>query len=127
MTSGDNILFTNDAFLEMLEVPPDMVASGNSMSNYFDYCQARGDYGTEENAIAARSRIAKFHEDGTAHSLERQTHSGRWLRIDAKPTENRLMIITYTDITEAKIREADLQEGGDRGPREIGVSCQYEP
>lgn len=111
MVSSDNkFRFVNDAFLEMLDVPAELVAQGASMETYFDFCEERGDYGTAENAIALRTRVVECHKKGIAHELERQSAKGRWLRIDAKPTANNSMIVTYTDITEAKTREAELQQ-----------------
>ncbi|MEP3436651.1 MAG: PAS-domain containing protein [Hoeflea sp.] len=110
VTSQEKIQFSNDAFMEMLEVPAEVVAPGNTLDGYFAYCQERGDYGDEENAKATRAMILKNHREGIAHSLERQAVNGRWLRIDAKPTANQMMIVTYTDITEAKTREDELKE-----------------
>ena len=110
VTSQDKILFTNDAFFEMLDVPQELVAPGCSMEKYFDYCEARGDYGPKEEARVARTKISASHRNGLAHSLERQAAGGRWLKIDAKPSSNNTMIITYSDITEAKQREAELKE-----------------
>jgi len=110
VTSGNIIQFVNDTFFEMVEVPHEVAAVGKDLNDYFDYCQARGDYGSDEAAAASRTKNNEYHKNGIAHSLERQTTSGRWLRIDAMPTENLSMIITYTDITEAKLREAELQE-----------------
>lgn len=109
VTSQEKILFTNDAFFEMLDVPRELAAPGCSMEKYFDFCEARGDYGPKEEARVARTKISASHRNGIAHSLERQA-SGRWLKIDAKPSSNNTMIITYSDITEAKHREAELKE-----------------
>ena len=102
--------FVNDAFFDLLEVPQEVVAVGKDLNDFFDFCQQRGDYGDDENAVATRAKINAYHKNATAHLLERQTKSGRWLRIDAKPTENRAMIVTYTDVTESKHRESELQE-----------------
>ena len=110
VTSQTKVQFVNDSFFELLEVPHDVAAVGKDLSDYFDFCQSRGDYGSDEEAVTIRTRMIEYHRTGAAHSLERKTTSGRWLRIDAKPTDNGSMIITYTDITEAKHRESELQE-----------------
>ena len=110
VTNETKIQFVNDSFKELLEVPDDVATIGTDLNDFFDFCQARGDYGSDENARNVRSRNIEHHRNGTAHSLERQTKSGRWLRIDANPTANNSMVITYTDITEAKHREEELQE-----------------
>ncbi|OCW55539.1 hypothetical protein AWJ14_05995 [Hoeflea olei] len=110
VTNQNTILFANDAFFEMLDLPRELAQAGGDLSAYFDFCEARGDYGDAEQARISRAKIADSHEHGTALSLERQGQAGRWLRIDAKPSANKTMIITYTDITEAKKREAELEE-----------------
>ncbi|MEQ8305468.1 MAG: PAS-domain containing protein [Hoeflea sp.] len=131
LTRGGEILFANEAFREMLAVPSEVVAPGSSLESYFDFCEARGDYGSEENARTKRARITDSHINGVAHSLERQAE-GRWLKIDAKPSSNETMIITYSDITEAKQREAELQEllgkaeGADRAKSEFLANMSHE-
>ena len=110
VTSHDKIMFTNDAFFQMLQVPRELASPGACLESYFDFCEARGDYGPEDAAKAARAKITESHQNGIAHSLERQAAGGRWLRIDAKPSSNRTMIITYTDITDAKKREGELKD-----------------
>jgi PAS domain S-box-containing protein len=131
VSRGGEILFANDAFREMLAVPAEVVAPGTSLEDYFDFCEARGDYGSEENARTKRAQISESHINGVAHSLERQAE-GRWLKIDAKPSSNQTMIITYSDITEAKQREAELQEllgkaeGADRAKSEFLANMSHE-
>ncbi|WP_322988355.1 PAS-domain containing protein [Hoeflea sp.] len=110
VTRGSEIQFANDTFLDMLEMPPELVTPGTPLEEYFDYCLERGDYGNDENAEATKAKIIDNHRLAVAHSLERQTTRDRWLRIDAKPTANQSMIITYTDITESKNREAELKD-----------------
>ncbi|MCY0150441.1 PAS-domain containing protein [Hoeflea sp. G2-23] len=110
VTRDGEIQFSNDAFQDLLEIPPKVVTPGTRLEEYFDYCLARGDYGNDDNAEATRAKIVDNHRKAVAHSLERQTTGERWLRIDAKPTANRSMIITYTDITESKNREAELKD-----------------
>ncbi|MBC7282810.1 PAS-domain containing protein [Hoeflea sp.] len=110
VTSANEIQFCNDAFREMLDVPPEVVKPGTRLESYLDFCQARGDYGDEDKAATTRANVLKAHQEGVAHSLERKAAHGRWLRIDAKPATDRTMIITFTDITDAKTREAELKE-----------------
>ena len=133
MVTTDNIIqFANDTFLEMLDVPREVVAVGRTLDDFLDYCQNRGDYGTDENALATRTKVSEWHKNLVAHTIERQTKSHRWLRIDAKPTEDRSMIITYTDITEAKQREEELQhllvkaEMADRAKSEFLANMSHE-
>ena len=126
------IQFANDTFFEMLEAPHEVAAVGKDLNDFFDFCERRGDYGSEEEAAATRARVNDYHKKLIPHTLERQTTSGRWLRIDGKPTANGSMIITYTDITEAKHREEELQhlvikaEMADRAKSEFLANMSHE-
>ncbi|WP_422372992.1 PAS-domain containing protein [Hoeflea sp.] len=132
VTRDAKIEFVNESFFELLDVPAGAVSIGTDLDEYFDFCQSRGDYGCDEEAAATRSKTLEYHRNGIAHSLERQTTSGRWLRIDAKPTQDNGMVISYTDITEAKARETDLQdllgkaESADRAKSEFLANMSHE-
>jgi len=132
VTSNNLIQFANDTFFEMLEVPREVAATGKDLNDFFDFCQRRGDYGSDEKAKATRARVNECHEKMIAHTIERQTTSGRWLRIDGKPTDAGSMIITYTDISEAKRREEELQhlvvkaEMADRAKSEFLANMSHE-
>lgn len=133
MVTRDSLIqFANDTFFEMLEAPHEVAAVGKDLNDFFDYCERRGDYGSEEEAAATRAGVNEYHEKLIPHTLERQTTSGRWLRIDGKPTANGSMIITYTDITEAKHREEELQhlvikaEMADRAKSEFLANMSHE-
>ena len=47
---------------------------------------------------------------GEAHHIERETHYGTHLRVDVIPHGEGKVILTYSDITEIKQREAELEE-----------------
>ncbi|WP_420408506.1 PAS-domain containing protein [Hoeflea sp.] len=132
VTRDAKIEFINESFLDLLEVPQEIVAVGTDLNAYFDFCQSRGDYGSDEEAAATRAKTLECHREGIAHALERKTTSGRWLRIDAKPTQDNGMVISYTDITEAKSRENELQdllgkaESADRAKSEFLANMSHE-
>ena len=132
VTKNSVIQFANDSFFEILDVPREVVAVGKDLNDFFDYCQSRGDYGSDEKAAATRANVNASHKELKAHTVERRTTSGRWLRIDGKPTDSGEMIITYTDISEAKMREEELQhllikaETADRAKSEFLANMSHE-
>ena len=132
VTRESIIQFANDTFFEMLEVPREVASVGKDLNDFFDFCQSRGDYGNDEKAAATRSSVNQAHRNLEAHTVERQTKSGRWLRIDGKPTDNGEMIVTYTDISDAKLREEELQhllikaETADRAKSEFLANMSHE-
>ncbi|MDZ7600053.1 MAG: PAS-domain containing protein, partial [Hoeflea sp.] len=110
VTADGRIQFANDTFREMLDVPENMVAPGTTLESYLRNGQ---DLEIDQDVIASIDGIdgiLKRHEEGIAHSLEFQLPKGLWLRVDAKPAANHTMIVTYTDITEAKQRECELKD-----------------
>ncbi|WP_158284908.1 PAS domain-containing hybrid sensor histidine kinase/response regulator [Hoeflea marina] len=108
--SHGEVQFFNQAFLDMVGISGDIVRIGSSTESLFHFFAERGEYGEGDEAIAVRDRIIDWHRNRIPHTLERQSRTGRWLRIDAKPGADETMIVTYTDITEAKNREAELQQ-----------------
>ncbi|WP_152599469.1 response regulator [Hoeflea sp. BAL378] len=112
VTSAGRIQFANDTLRDMMGVPAELVAPGSSLEAYLRFCQQAALPG-EEGKDADEGdidNILKCHRDGIAHTLEMQVPKGLWLRIDAKPAANNTMITTFTDVTDAKTREGELEE-----------------
>ena len=105
----EQTLFANRKFMEMLNVPAEIVEPGRDWRDFLDYCIERGDYdstGREES----RQHIVDCIENNVGYTAERKMSDGHWLRIDALPADNKIMVVTYTDVTEAKERETQLNE-----------------
>ncbi|WP_157928894.1 response regulator [Pararhizobium haloflavum] len=128
----ESVIYTNRRFHEFLDVPRDKVAPGLPWTNLIDYCAARGDYGPPEAAAKASAYIRDCAAKGIVHQMERRGREGRWLRIDGKPTAGGLTVVTYSDISELKSREADLEalvvkaEASDRAKSEFLANMSHE-
>ena len=103
------VLFANGKFLEMLDVPAEIVQPGSDWRDFLDYCIERGDYDSTGREQARRDIVGSI-EHNEGYTVERRMANGHWLRIDALPADNNVMVVTYTDVTEAKEREAQLNE-----------------
>ncbi|AZN71632.1 response regulator [Georhizobium profundi] len=129
---ANKILFTNDRFYEFLDVPRGLVGPGKPWMTLIDHCAERGDYGEGEEAEKAKAYILESARKGQFHQLERKGRDGRWLRIDGKPTAGGLTVVTYSDISELKEREAELQqlvikaEASDRAKSEFLANMSHE-
>jgi signal transduction histidine kinase/CheY-like chemotaxis protein len=129
---ANKILFTNDRFYEFLDVPRGLVGPGKPWMTLIDHCAERGDYGEGEEAEKAKAYIVESAREGRFHQLERKGRDGRWLRIDGKPTAGGLTVVTYSDISELKEREAELQrlvikaEASDRAKSEFLANMSHE-
>jgi PAS domain S-box-containing protein len=132
VVADNKIQFCNDAFREMLDLPEGIGKIGEAAELYLDHCEARGDFGTGETAAAAREKIRQTIEDGKSYSLERKVGQDRWLKVDAKLGSSAAIIATFSDITESKKREAELQvllgkaETADRAKSEFLANMSHE-
>jgi signal transduction histidine kinase/CheY-like chemotaxis protein len=126
------ILLTNKRFYEFLDVPADLIKVGRPWMDLIDYCVERGDYGPPKQAEEARRYICESAANRVFHQMERKGRDGRWLRIDGKPTRGGLTVVTYSDITEIKAREAELEklvveaEASDRAKSEFLANMSHE-
>ena len=128
----EKILLTNKRFYEFLDVPADLIKVGRPWMDLIDYCVKRGDYGPPKQAEEARRYIRESAANRVFHQMERKGRDGRWLRIDGKPTRGGLTVVTYSDITEIKAREAELEklvieaEASDRAKSEFLANMSHE-
>ena len=129
MYDADYKLVTwNERFREYLDMPDEFFSREHGFIDYLRYNAARGDFGDAdaETLIAQRLDLLK-----RVHSLERTRPNGTVLEITRAPTPDGGFIAIYTDVTERKTAEAELDQGqagsGGREPHEIGLPRQYEP
>ena len=91
--------------LEMLGIPPEMVAPGESWEEMVRFRVARGDYEDGENhLIRARDAYVSRKE----FTAETQVAT-RTLLTECRHRHG-MMFVTYTDVTDARARELQLQE-----------------
>ena len=106
----ENIEFANNRVAELVGVEPEILAIGTKWRNYLGYLHDRGDYGEGEEARARLAKVSEQIAQGIEHSLERNTANGKSLRIDAKARRNGGVVVTYSDITDARKRELELTQ-----------------
>ncbi|MEZ5871910.1 MAG: response regulator [Nitratireductor sp.] len=110
MILGDeNIEFANRQAAELVGVDPEILRRGAKWRDYLRSVWERGDYGEGEEGRKQFETVCKQIADGVDHTIERITGDGKALRIDAKSRSRGGVVVTYSDITEAKNREIDLE------------------
>ncbi|MEZ2130435.1 MULTISPECIES: response regulator [unclassified Sinorhizobium] len=124
------IILSNDALSEILRIPPDYLAAGKTWADTFGYCAARGDFGAEseklyeawQESIAAKRPISfMFHVAGEC-----------WVQMEAGVSERQHWMVLFTDVTEMKEREEELQrllrraETADRAKSEFLANMSHE-
>jgi len=99
------IVASNDRVWELLDLPPETVAPGRSWEDFVRFRGDRGDYGlaAEEHLEAARRAFREQRDFSSQYCA-----GDRYLLNECRH-ENNLQIVTYTDVTEAKLREDELQ------------------
>lgn len=106
---GLNIQAFNSRFLELLEFPPERFKPGDPIAKFFRYNAQRGEYGPGDEEEQVRERVdlaAKFEP----HCFVRERPDGTAIKIEGKPLPDREgFVTTYTDITEARRSESEVQ------------------
>ncbi len=105
--------FWNKTFLEVLDLPEEAVYQGVAFAELIRYPAERGEYGPGDIDELIRVRVdmaSRF----LPHQLERTRPNGRTHRVEGTPImmdgEVRGIVTTYSDITDLKRREKELQQ-----------------
>ncbi len=89
---------------ELLELPEGMMFRGQKQQNLIAFYRERGDFGNENETEELLNRPA----DRESINIERRMPSGRTLMSTSIKRPTGGSVVTYTDITPMKQREADL-------------------
>ncbi|MEK1895164.1 MAG: response regulator [Rhizobium sp.] len=124
------ILLASDPLSDILAIPPEYLAVGRGWIDLFRFCAQRGDFHGQEDEILTswRDNIA------AKKPITTPFHVGgeRWVNLDATISERQHWIALFTDVTEAKEREAELErllaraEAADRVKSEFLANMSHE-
>lgn len=107
----------NQAFVDVLEFPPQAVFRGARFEDLLALMANRGDYGPGDPRQQVAQRLA-LAQQFQAHRFERTRPNGRTHLIEGRPVrfEDRIagFVTTYTDITAQKDTERALRDANDR-------------
>jgi class 3 adenylate cyclase/PAS domain-containing protein len=104
-----NIMFCNDRFKEMYQVPRELLQCGRSYPAFLRYLAEHGYYGEGDvDALVARRVESLRHPSG--QSFEDHAPDGRWFRILRRRVAAGGTVTVMTDITEQKRIERDLAD-----------------
>ena len=110
MFHDGDLSFHNPMLLELLALDEGDVQIGMTFPAYMEMLGKKGQLGEGKEVEQALNHIYELVRKGDPYRLERTLKSGVSLRVDTVPLENDGMVIAYTDITDIKNREAELQE-----------------
>ncbi|WP_430471956.1 putative bifunctional diguanylate cyclase/phosphodiesterase [Thalassospira lucentensis] len=103
-----NLMVWNERYIELLNLPRDLVKEGTPLSDILRFNGERGEYGdvSIQALISDRVAIARRREP---YRMERTRPNGRVIQVDHNPMPGGCYVATYTDITERKQTEARMR------------------
>ncbi|MET0748371.1 MAG: response regulator, partial [Rhizobium sp.] len=126
----DVILLSNDALSAMLQIPAAWLAAGQNWVEALRQCAVRGDLGADWEAILAEwtAKVARRQPISAALHVAGE----RWIQMDASMSAADRWLVVFTDVTETKDREKELQrllarsEAADRAKSEFLANMSHE-
>lgn len=107
MIEKGRITEVNPSFSRILDVPPTLVATGESWRPIFEYCAARGDFDVEAQTILQQWQSALQSANGISTNF--LANGKTWVKLEATFGGDRSCVVVLTDFTELKAREAELE------------------
>ena len=102
------VVACNRIAAEVLGHPPGLLVPGRSQQEILASMVERGEFGAGDPAQAHARRILE-RDRSVSGMTQRTTPSGRTLEVRSDPTPEGGFITTYTDVTEARAVERELQ------------------
>jgi PAS domain S-box-containing protein len=126
------VITSNDALPRMLDVPASFFAPGEGWLEIFAFCARRGDFGGPDGAAATfdawHDNVAKARPFTWLFPMANNS----WFNLEATISTAGYWVITITDVTEMKRREAELErlvqraEAADRAKSEFLANMSHE-
>ncbi len=122
--SNLNLVAYNQRFLELLELPSELVHVGSSFEDIVRYNVKRGEYGDEDVETIVNKwlvRAKKFEP----HEFIRERPDGAVIRVQGNPVRKGGWYATYTDITE-QVRAIKLAERASQAKSQLLAKVSHE-
>jgi signal transduction histidine kinase/Na+/proline symporter/CheY-like chemotaxis protein len=98
----------NARYLEVFDYPAGMVTVGRPVADLIRYNAERGECGPGEVEAHVARRLWHLSR-GLPHSFERRRPSGRWIRTAGAPIPGGGYVMSFTDVTAERERQAELE------------------
>lgn len=109
--SDHRLLVCNRRAMDMLDIPPSLIASKPLFEDIIRFQLQQGEFGPDPVTVAeaVRRALPTGSEPGQIAGYERCRPDGTVLEISSIPLPSGAVVRTYTDVTLARAREAALQ------------------
>lgn len=111
--SKSTLRYCNRPFRELRQLPDEICAPGTALIDIIRFIAMRGDYGQGDLETLVCDRVAEV-TSGKSWEVEQGIPGDRRLQITHTPTPDGGVMITYTDVTEARETERRLRESEER-------------
>ncbi|MEM9331709.1 MAG: PAS-domain containing protein [Pseudomonadota bacterium] len=102
--------FFNPALLDLLNVPETQMYIGQTYREFLTTLNRCGHYGEGDEAEEVIKTNLELLESRKRHAVQRKAPNEKFLQVDVIPNGENGNVITYTDITEIKQRELEVEE-----------------
>ena len=106
------VVAANAVLRDLLGLPPELVAPGRGFTEFVDWLEARGDYGEGEAGAAAAAAIRSRDRSHPVRTV-RARPDGTVLEAVSDPTPDGGFVLTFTDLTEERRVQAELERARD--------------
>jgi signal transduction histidine kinase len=114
--SGMRLAAWNMNFQKILDLPDEFVVQRPTLSQYFDYMAARGEYGSGELEAELRRNLANADYESR---FERTRPDGRVIEVRRNAVPGGGSVLIFSDVTERKRAEAEIRAARDTAERAL--------
>ena len=108
-----NFVLFNSRFINMLQLPAELVAVGVSVDGVIRFLAQRGDFGEVQGETFLQDRLQGFLQKDPLR-LELNLPQGEILDLRQAPIPDGGVVVTLTDVSEQKLAAAEIHERGER-------------
>ncbi len=128
----EKIIRANEQMATMLDLPAELIAPGALMNDFIGFCVERGDEGQDADLVSVLQRSKEKCLAGEPFTVERKIPNGNIIVANVQPRENGGGVTTYTDVTEERKRQQELEDArsaaqaADRAKSEFLANMSHE-
>lgn len=104
------LVVANKRFLEIWDLPEELGRKGTPLRDILHYRAVRGDFGPGDPDRLADKKLGEVHQEGDVNIKEKRLVTGKIVATRHKRLPGGSWISTYTDITEIRKAETELEE-----------------
>ncbi|MEM7289164.1 MAG: PAS-domain containing protein, partial [Pseudomonadota bacterium] len=128
----NKLQYFNPQFLELVSAAAEQIAIGMSFDDLFECVNNLTQFEYEGRGEELKAEFASNMVEHTTYNLIRHMKNGKTLQVDVVTRDNGGVVVTYSDVTASKQREAELEkamqeaEAAERAKSEFLANMSHE-